>query len=174
MVRRSMFEALEGYTEGFFMYYDDVDLAWRARLAGWEVLFCPRARVAHDYEFQKGSYKWRYLERNRWWCMLAHFRPGTLLMLAPLLFAVEAAICARAAREGWLDAKLDAWRLLWQDRRRLAARRREIQRERSIGDRPIIERMSATVDSPFVATDAARRLEPALRAYRRLVLRLAR
>ena len=74
MVRRSAFEALGGFTDGFFMYYDDVDLAWRARLAGWEVLFCPGARVVHDYEFEKGSYKWRYLERNRWWCLLAHLR----------------------------------------------------------------------------------------------------
>lgn len=174
MIRRSMFEALDGYTEGFFMYYDDVDFAWRARLAGWEVLFCPRARVGHDYEFTKGSYKWRYLERNRWWCLLAHFRIGTLLALAPLLFAVEAAICARAATEGWLDAKLGAWRLLWRDRHRLAARRREIQGRRTVGDRAIIERMSATIDSPFIASDASRRMEPALRAYRRLVLGLAR
>ena len=51
---------------------------------------------------------------------------------------------------------------------------REIQRRRTIGDRPIIERMSATVDSPFIASDTTRRLEPALRAYRRLVLRLTR
>lgn len=174
MVRRSVFEALGGYTEGFFMYYDDVDFAWRARLVGWEVLFCPHARVAHDYEFEKGSYKWLYLERNRWWCLLAHFRVGTLLALAPLLVAVEAAICARAAAEGWLAAKLGAWRLLWRDRRRLAARRREIQERRTVGDRPIVERMSATVDSPFIASDAAKRLEPALRAYRRLVVRLAR
>jgi GT2 family glycosyltransferase len=174
MVRRTAFDDLGGFTDGFFMYYDDVDLAWRARLAGWEVLFCPRARVAHDYEFQKGSYKWRYLERNRWWCLLAHLRTSTLAALAPLLLAVEAAICARAAAEGWLDAKLGAWWLLWQSRRSLAARRREIQGRRTIGDRPIIERMSATVDSPFIASDAVRRLEPALRAYRWFLLRVAR
>ena len=79
LARRSAFEALGGYTEGFFMYYDDVDLAWRARLAGWEVLFCPEARVVHDYEFLKGDYKWRYLERNRWWCLLAYFELRTLV-----------------------------------------------------------------------------------------------
>jgi GT2 family glycosyltransferase len=174
MVRRSAFEALGGFTDGFFMYYDDVDLAWRARLAGLEVLFCPRARVVHDYEFEKGSYKWRYLERNRWWCLLAHFRLRTLLALAPLLLAVEAAIWARAAADGWLDAKRDAWRLLWASRRSLYARRRDVQRRRTIGDRPIIERMSATVDSPFIISNAGRLMEPALRAYRRLVLQLAR
>src|SRR6202000_1782339 len=100
-------------TEGFFMYYDDVDLAWRARLLGWEVLFCPAANVVHDYEFTKGSYKWRWRERNRWWCLLAHLRVRTLILLAPLLLTVEIAICARAVREGWLPAKLQAYGALW-------------------------------------------------------------
>jgi GT2 family glycosyltransferase len=174
LVRRSAFEALGGYTEGFFMYYDDVDLAWRAQLAGWEVLFCPRARVRHDYEFMKGGYKWRYLERNRWWCLLAHLESRTLLALAPLLLAVEAAIWVRAAGEGWLGAKLGAYRSLWTDRRSLRARRREIQASRRIGDRPILERMRATVESPFLASPALRAAGPALCAYRRVVLKLAR
>jgi GT2 family glycosyltransferase len=172
LVRRSAFEALGGYTEGFFMYYDDVDLAWRARLGGWEVLFCPLAIVAHDYEFAKGGYKWRYLERNRWWCLLAYLELRTLLALAPLLLAVEAAIWIRAARERWLDAKIGAYRSLWTDRYALIARRREIQAARRIGDRAIVERMTATVDSPFLASPAVRRTELALRAYRSVVLRL--
>ena len=152
LARRSAFEALGGYTDGFFMYYDDVDLAWRARLAGWEVLFCPEARVVHDYEFLKGNYKWRYLERNRWWCMLAYFELRTLVALVPLLLAVELAIWSRAISEGWAGAKLESYRALWADRRALYARRREMQRTRRIGDRAILERMSAGVDSPFLAS----------------------
>jgi GT2 family glycosyltransferase len=174
MVRRSVFEAIGGYTEGFFMYHDDVELAWRCRLAGHEVLFCPRADVVHDYEYSKGGYKWRYMERNRWWCLLAHLESRTLLTLAPLLLAVEAAIWIRAAGEGWLGAKLGAYRSLWTDRHSLRARRREIQASRRIGDRPILERMRATVESPFLASPAVRAAEPALRAYRRVVLKLAR
>jgi N-acetylglucosaminyl-diphospho-decaprenol L-rhamnosyltransferase len=170
LVRRDAFEAAGGFTEGFFMYYDDVDLAWRLRLGGREVLFCPAARVTHDYEFSKGGYKWRYLERNRWWCLLAHLEVRSLLALAPLLLAVEAAIWARALAEGWADAKLGAWRLLWSDRHALAARRIEIQAGRRIGDRQIIERMSAEVDSPFLASKPVRRLQAPLRLYRRLVL----
>lgn len=174
LVRRDAFEAVGGYTEGFFMYYDDVDLAWRLRLAGWEVLFCPAAHVVHDYEFAKGNYKWTYLERNRWWCLLAHFELRTLLALAPLLLAVEAAVWARAASEGWAGSKLDSWRLLWASRRNLLARRREIQNGRRIGDRAIIERMTAQVDSPFLASGAPRRTRPLMTAYRHAALRLAR
>ena len=169
LVRRAAFDALGGYTPGFFMYYDDVDLAWRARLLGWEVLFCPAADVVHDYEFTKGDYKWLWLERNRWWCLIAHLRPLTLVALTPLLAAVEMAVLAKARREGWLGAKLGAYRALWQSRAGLAARRREIQASRIIGDRPIVERMSASVESPFLDSAAVRRAQAPLRFYRRLV-----
>jgi GT2 family glycosyltransferase len=172
LVRRSAFLALEGYTEGFFMYYDDVDLAWRAHLMGWQVLFCPSANVVHEYEFVKGGYKWRYLERNRWWCLLAHLEARTLVALAPLLLAVEAAILARAAREGWLVAKLDGYRLLWSDRGALWARRREVQRSRRVGDGPILAQMTGRVDSPFLASVAIRRAGPLLTIYHRLLCRL--
>lgn len=174
MVRRSTFESLGGYTEGFFMYHDDVELAWRARLAGYEVLFCPRACVVHEYEFTKGGYKWLYMERNRWWCLAAHLELRTLVALVPLLLAVEAAIWLRAARDGWLHAKVGAWRALWADRAALVKRRRQIQRERRIGDGPIIERMRAEVDSPFLDGPLTRLSAPAMRAYRRVLLGLAR
>lgn len=42
-----MFEALGGYDEGFFAYYEDVDLALRARAAGARVALVPDARALH-------------------------------------------------------------------------------------------------------------------------------
>lgn len=170
LMRRDAFERLGGYTEGFFMYHDDVDIAWRALLIGRDVLFCPEAVVVHDYEFTKGDYKWQYMERNRWWCLLAHLQLRTLLMLAPLLIAVEAVVWLKASREGWAAAKAASWRSLWTDRWALVARRAEVQRDRMVGDRVIIERMAGEVDSPFLASGAVRRAAPLLRAYRRLML----
>lgn len=174
LVRRSTFIALGGYTKGFFMYYDDVDLAWRARLRGWEVLFCPDANVVHDYEFIKGDYKWLWLERNRWWCLLAHLELRTLLALAPMLLAVEAAIWARALRERWTTAKIASYQALWQDRHRLRARRHEIQRSRAVPDKVIVEHMSAEIDSPFLDSAVARAAGSVLRVYRRIALALIR
>jgi GT2 family glycosyltransferase len=174
LVRLSAFRAMGGYTEGFFMYYDDVDLAWRARLLGWEVLFCPAANVVHEYEFVKGSYKWLYLERNRWWCLLAHLELRTLLTLAPLLIAVEVAVWARAADEGWWGVKRESYRRLWADRRALLARRRQVQASRRVSDEAIVSRMSASVGSPFLASRAVRWADPALRSYKRAVSRKVR
>lgn len=49
MVRRSVFESIGGFdTDHFFLYCDDVDLSWRARLAGHRVVHVPSALVFHD------------------------------------------------------------------------------------------------------------------------------
>ena len=47
LIRRSCWDAIGGFDEGYFMYAEDVDLCWRARKAGWEVAFEPAARVVH-------------------------------------------------------------------------------------------------------------------------------
>jgi GT2 family glycosyltransferase len=172
LVRRKAFEAMGGYTEGFFMYYDDVDIAWRSQLLGWGVLFCPAANIVHEYEFQKGNYKWQFLERNRLWCLLAHLELRTLLLLAPLLFAVEVAVWTRAGREGWSEAKLASYRALWAARARLRARRREVQTSRTVNDQTIVDRMSADIDSPFIASTLFNLAAPALKVYRSLLLRM--
>src|SRR4051794_23826944 len=39
LVRAEAFAWLGGHCPAFFLYHDDVDLAWRARMAGWRVRF---------------------------------------------------------------------------------------------------------------------------------------
>ena len=48
LVRREVFERTGGYDEAFFLYCDDVDLSWRARLAGYRVVYQPHAACFHD------------------------------------------------------------------------------------------------------------------------------
>ena len=49
LVRREVIEATEGFDpDSFFLYCDDVDLSWRARLAGFRVVHQPTAQIFHD------------------------------------------------------------------------------------------------------------------------------
>ena len=48
-LRRSVFLELGGFDPRFFMYHEDVDFCWRARLAGWRIITCPDAVVYHKY-----------------------------------------------------------------------------------------------------------------------------
>ena len=68
--------------EQFFLYHEDVDLSLRVRLAGGALGVEPAARVDHDYEFDKGAAKWRYLERNRWATLIRTYPAALLALLA--------------------------------------------------------------------------------------------
>jgi GT2 family glycosyltransferase len=54
-MRRSDFVEIGGMDVGFFLHVEDVDLCWRVRQAGGEVLFEPRARVIHLGSTSKAS-----------------------------------------------------------------------------------------------------------------------
>lgn len=45
---RQVFASLRGFDERYFLYYEDVDLCARMRLAGKRVVLCPSAVVIHD------------------------------------------------------------------------------------------------------------------------------
>ncbi len=174
MVRRSAWTALEGFTDGFFMYHDDVDLCWRARLAGHRVLYCPRAGVRHEYTFEKGDYKWRWMERNRLWCLASNMEARTLVLLAPLLVVTEAAIWAFAFRGNWAREKLAGYRDLWSSRRALRAHRRRVQSTRRVADAEILPSFAAEIRTPLLPIPRARFVGSMLRAYRAAVVALLR
>lgn len=48
-VRRPVFEELGGFDEGFFLYYEDVDLCLRARERGYPAHFRPEAAACHRH-----------------------------------------------------------------------------------------------------------------------------
>lgn len=49
LVKRSVIDAIGGFdADSFFLYCDDVDFSWRARLAGFRVVYEPAARIFHD------------------------------------------------------------------------------------------------------------------------------
>jgi N-acetylglucosaminyl-diphospho-decaprenol L-rhamnosyltransferase len=47
LVRRAAFDRIHGFDEGFFMYFEDVDLGYRFGKAGWRNRYEPRAVVTH-------------------------------------------------------------------------------------------------------------------------------
>ena len=54
MLRRTAFEAVGGFDDGYFMFFEDVDLGDRLGRAGWTNLYVPAARVTHV-----GGTSWR-------------------------------------------------------------------------------------------------------------------
>ena len=171
MMRTQVFLDLGGHCPAFFLYHDDVDIAWRARLAGWRVRFVPRAQVSHDYVFDKGAAKWFHLEHNRAWTILANYQLRTLLLLAPVLLAAEAGIALLARRDGWWPERVRAWRELVEGRRELRRWRRHVQGRRTVPDAEVLALMTGSLDTPLVSAPLVGTIGALLDAYRRLLAR---
>lgn len=77
--RTAMLDEIGLLDERFFMYCEDVDLSWRAQLAGYRCVYAPKAVVYHHMSATGGgalsSY---YVGRNTLWVIALNY-PGKLL-----------------------------------------------------------------------------------------------
>lgn len=103
-LRREDFELLGGFDEGYFLHVEDIDLCWRARQAGGQVLFQPAAQVIHlghtslehpvKVEFHKGVGLSRYFIKRadtiQRYVIAVLLAPAILLMSVsrPLLWKI--------------------------------------------------------------------------------------
>lgn len=62
-IRKSFFEALGGFDEGFWNGYEDVDLCLSCLAAGKRVIYDPCSKIVH-YESQSGPERWRAVGQN--------------------------------------------------------------------------------------------------------------
>ena len=171
-IRRSLFESLGRFTDELFIYLEDAELSWRARLAGFRVVLDPAADVFHDYEYARNPTKLYYMERNRLILVLTAFQLRTILALLPVLLAAELGMVLLAAREGWLRAKLAGWG--WSLRRRawIRAHRRETQALRRVPDRELARYLTPVVDPQMIELPGPLRVaNPLMRAYWAVVRR---
>ena len=170
-VPRPEWERAGGFRGSYFMYFEDVDLSLRIRLAGGRLGVEPSAVVDHDYTFAKGLEKWRLLERNRLATVVRCYPGRLLIAVAPALLATELALLIVAASGGWLPQKLRGTAEALRRLPGLLRERRAIQATRTIPALEFARRLTPDLDSEYLGR--AWRLAPlrwALRAYWRAAL----
>jgi GT2 family glycosyltransferase len=149
-VRRDLWGRLGGFDETFYMYYEETDLSWRARLAGFDCVYAPGSVVEHDYRpAQPSPGSLVYSKRNRYVLLLKNWRWATLALLSPGLLLAELADWGHALLAGrpGARAKAAAYGSLPRVWPAVMAARREAQRARRVGDAAIL-RSSAARLSP--------------------------
>jgi len=141
-------EALATFDEDFFIYFEDHDFGYRMRALGLRVVAVPLARCFHEAGTPGlsirvlGSYSALRVFchiRNRWLFIAKNYSLRTLAVLAPMLVGYEVLQFAASARKGWLAhwARAAGWMI--RHPRRLAAKRRQVQRARRVSDGELLK-----------------------------------
>lgn len=89
---RPLLDEIGLFDEDFFMYLEDVDIASRARLAGWTCLFQPQARVLHAHSATAGEgspFKSYQLGRNKVWTLIKNVPEPFLEQHWPEIFGYD-------------------------------------------------------------------------------------
>jgi GT2 family glycosyltransferase len=117
-ITASLFWHLGGFDESFFMYLEDTDLSWRARVAGYRCRFVASSVVYHDYRLKFSPAKIANMERNRYRMLAKHLSLRAAIALAPALLLGEvlawgyatargpAYLAAKARATGWFLVSL--------------------------------------------------------------------
>jgi GT2 family glycosyltransferase len=125
LLRREVVQSLGGYCERFFLYYEDVDLAFRAALAGHRAVVVPAARVEHDLGRSSGGSPrpWFYVGRNSLWCAVRCLPDVTTTMLWRRTWTEWRTLRRRGGGNAYLRGRAAAVRgLVWALRARRAIR----------------------------------------------------
>lgn len=134
--RRAMLDEVGLLDEDFFYSCEDVDLAWRAQLAGWRCVYAPRAVVYHKLSATGGGVTASFYDGRNFIYLLVKDYPGDLwrrywraILQAQVRLAWEAlrawrGAAARARLRGMLAGLLGIPRML--------RKRRAVQRTRRV------------------------------------------
>ncbi len=86
LYRKEMLDETGLFDEGYFAYFEDVDLSFRMQLFGWKCIFVPDAVVYHMHSAtskEQSPFKIFYFERNKLWNMWKYFPVKLLILQLP-------------------------------------------------------------------------------------------
>jgi N-acetylglucosaminyl-diphospho-decaprenol L-rhamnosyltransferase len=125
MLRRSAFDAAGGFDPSYYMYYEEVDLAYRLAAAGWETHFAPVTEVTHLGGASTSQAHVAMKERNFRSLIVfgvTHMTPAASTRLAATLRALivaklgvelaHRALARDPAKRRELDGRVELWRRL--------------------------------------------------------------
>lgn len=103
LYRVSMLKDIGLFDVDFFAYYEDVDLSFRAQLAGWKIAYVPQALVYHEMSVTskriKGFFTYQTVKNYPW--LLWKNVPASLLpSVLPRLLLAQTLFVGRAVLRG--------------------------------------------------------------------------
>lgn len=111
LYRRTMLEQTGFFDPDFFAYYEDLDLAWRARLADWKAVAAPAALVYHVHSATAGrmsAFTVYQTHRNKWFVIIKNWPLSLIIRHLPAIMAYDSAALLLAIIKGKMMPALRA------------------------------------------------------------------
>ncbi|MFA4833480.1 MAG: glycosyltransferase family 2 protein [Patescibacteria group bacterium] len=139
MAKREVLEKIGLFDEEYWMYNEDQELGWRARLSGWRCVLATDAVLYNKYEFKRSIKKYYWMDRNRILAILECYRVPTLIMIFPAFIAMEIGLIFFSLKQGWFKDKVRVWKYFFslKNWRYILKARKRNQRLRKINDKDI-------------------------------------
>lgn len=143
LVRADLFASLGGFDPGIDLLGEDLDLCWRAHMAGARVLVAPAARVAHKEaldERRDTADRRRLTYQHRLRTVMTdygRFHRWRVLPQAFVLAVVEVVSSVLIGRLGQARDVIGAWTANLGDRRAILDRRKQVAAARVVRDAEI-------------------------------------
>jgi GT2 family glycosyltransferase len=144
LVRADLFRTLRGFDNQIELFGEDIDLGWRARIAGARVVVAPAARVRHLEATASGMRerpdKRQLQRRHELRAALKNFSASSRLVVVPRLVVLavgEWVYCLATRDRAHAHEITEAWRWNLARDRHLRAARRRVSRSRRVPDRVV-------------------------------------
>ncbi len=155
-IKKTTFNEIGGFDEDYFIFQEDVDLSWRARLYGYEVIPVAGAKIFHSCggtvtgsKRTKGRHKTsifrRYLtEKNSLSNLLKNYEWHNVFISVPVFLILgwgEAFLYLLTGQFSGTFAIIKAhfWNLTHI--KKIMVKRKKIQKNRKVGDKEIMKHM---------------------------------
>lgn len=147
LYRKAMLEEVP-FDPTFFAYYEDVDVAWRARMRGWRCLYAPRAVVHHHHSATArhgSSLKYYWSGRNRIRVLARNATRGQLGRWGFAMLAFDLAyvvvVLGMDRSTGPIRGRIEGLRGWRTDRRAGARHRQAVELAPFLGFRAAVRRL---------------------------------
>lgn len=145
LYRREAFADSGGLDLDFFAYLDDLDLALRVQLLGYDGLYLPDALAYHIGSATLGNTLHprviEYITRNQIYLLMKNYPNPVYRRLLPRILAYQLLWAVFAIRRGGLSAYLRGLRTAYRHRQEMRRKHSELMAKRRISDEEFLRRL---------------------------------
>lgn len=153
LIRRELVEKIGLFDPDFVSYFEESDFCWRVWLAGYRVVFYPKAKIYHKVGFtikrlDVGNINYHYY-KNRIASLIKNLGLFNLLTIVPVHLVLSAGIATIFLVRGNLPNFLMIIRAIGWNISHLPKtlnKRKQIQRQRQVSDHDLFSKLSRPVD----------------------------